>query len=95
MVRRQARIRVAIDTNAFLRSFKARSKTNPNRRLIRLWFVERRLQLVVGSEVLTEYLEIFDRVLRMDPTLIEQWRLRFQEDRRSTWVRLGRRYSEC
>jgi len=42
---------VVADTNVFVRNFKARSNTNPNRRIIRLWLPERRLQLVISPEL--------------------------------------------
>jgi putative PIN family toxin of toxin-antitoxin system len=91
---RKRRVPVVADTNVFIRSFKARSQTNPNRRIIRLWLLERQLQLVVSREVIEEYLAIFAQVLGMDAGLIEEWRLRFEEDARVTVVQLGRRYTE-
>jgi putative PIN family toxin of toxin-antitoxin system len=91
---RKRRVAVVADTNVFVRSFKARSSTNPNRRIIRLWLLERRLQLVVSHELVEEYLAIFAEVLGIDAELIAGWRLRFEEDQRVTVVRLGRRYTE-
>jgi putative PIN family toxin of toxin-antitoxin system len=90
---RKQRVVVVADTNLLVRSFKARSNANPNRRIIRLWLLERRLQLVVSRELVEEYLAIFSQVLGMAPALIEEWRLRFAEDSRVTVVRLGRRYT--
>jgi putative PIN family toxin of toxin-antitoxin system len=94
MVKRKRRLAVVVDTNVFIRNFLAGRKANPNRRIIRLWLLERRLQLIVSNELIAEYLEIFDRVLRMDAATIEAWRVRFEEDRRCTVVRLARRYTE-
>ena len=94
MPTRKRRAAVVVDTNVFIRSFKARDNTNPNRRIVRLWLLERRLQLVVSRELTAEYLEIFAEVLGMDAALIDGWRLRFEEDPRVTVVRLGRRYTE-
>jgi putative PIN family toxin of toxin-antitoxin system len=91
---RRQRTPIVADTNVFIRSFKARSPQNPNRRVIRLWLLERRLQLIVSQELIAEYLEIFAEVLGMDATLIAAWRLRFENDPRSTLVGLGRRYTE-
>lgn len=65
MVARKRRMPVVLDTNVLVRNFKARSKTSANRRVVRLWLIERRLQLVVSPEVLAEYLEIFEEVLGM------------------------------
>src|SRR4051812_11756218 len=91
---RKQRVAVVADTNIFVRSFKARTNTNPNRRIIRLWLLKRQLQLVVSCDLTAEYLGIFAQVLGMDQGLIEQWRLRFEGDPRVTVVRLGRRYTE-
>jgi putative PIN family toxin of toxin-antitoxin system len=93
MPARKERILVVADTNVFVRSFKARSHANPNRRIMRLWLLERRLQLVVSRDLVEEYLTIFAQVLGMAPELIEEWRVRFEEDSRVTVVRLGRRYA--
>src|SRR5437764_13333990 len=94
MVRRKERTPVVVDTNVFIRSFKARTRANPNRRVIRLWLLERHLQLIVSSEIIEEYLEIFSEVLRMESETVTEWRQRFEEDKRCTMVRLGRRYTE-
>src|SRR5260370_46595 len=94
MVRRRFRTPVVADTNVFVRNFKARSNANPNRRIIRLWLLEKRLQLVVSPELAAEYLEIFGPVLGMDVETIDAWRMRFEEDSRCTVVQLARRYTE-
>lgn len=91
---RKRRLPVVLDTNVFVRSFKARGPTNPNRRIVRLWLLERRLQLVVTPELEAEYLEIFADILRMSPALIEEWRVRFEHDSRVTMVRRGATYTE-
>lgn len=93
MVARKRRTRVVVDTNVFVRSFKARAATNANRRIVRLWLLERRLQLIVSPEIVAEYLEIFADVLGMDEETVEQWRLRFEQDRRTTLVHLARRFT--
>jgi putative PIN family toxin of toxin-antitoxin system len=85
---------VVADTNVFVRNFKTRSNTNPNRRVIRLWLLEKRLQLVVSPELAAEYLEIFARILGMDTETIDAWRVRFEHDSRCTVVHLARRYVE-
>lgn len=91
---RKRRLPVLVDTNVFVRSFKARSDTNPNRRVIRLWLLERRLQLIASRELIAEYLSIFSELLGMDGGLVEDWRQRFEQDQRVTVVQLGRRYIE-
>ena len=94
MVPRRNRTPIVADTNVFVRAFKARSKTNANRRVVRLWLIERKLQLVVCDELIDEYLEIFSEVLGMDDSTVRDWQVRFEADRRATLVGLGRRYTE-
>src|SRR5713226_8613830 len=94
MVQRKRRIPIVADTNVFVRSFKTRNPASANRRVIRLWLWEKRLQLIFSPHVVAEYLEIFAEVLGMDAQTIEEWRLRFEEDRRCTLIHLARRYTE-
>lgn len=94
MVSRKERIAVVFDTNVFVRAFLSRSSNSASRRVVRLWLLEKRLQLVVSREMLNEYLGIFERVLNMDHDLIEKWRDRFTSDSRTTLVRLGRRFTQ-
>jgi len=94
MVARRKRTPVVVDTNVFIRSFKARSNKNPNRRIIRLWLLEKRLQLIVSDELVQEYLGVFADVLDMDEETVTAWHQRFKADNRSTVVNLGKRYTE-
>lgn len=50
------------------------------------------MQLVVSSEVIAEYLEIFGEVLGLSSDTLEAWRKRFEEDKRTSLVSLGKRY---
>jgi putative PIN family toxin of toxin-antitoxin system len=90
MSARKDRIRVVLDTNIFVRNFKSRSKASPNCKVIRLWLVEKRLQLIVSREIVAEYLEIFEEILTMDAEVVAGWHERFILDPRSTFVNLGR-----
>src|SRR2546425_619285 len=94
MVARRKRRPVVVDTNVFIRSFKARSYKNPNRRIIRLWLLEKRLQLIVSDELVQEYLGVFADVLDMEEETVTAWHQRFEADNRSTVVNLGKRYTE-
>jgi uncharacterized protein len=94
MAVRKDRVRVVVDTNVFVRNFKARSNANPNRRIIRLWLIERRLQLIASPELMGEYLEIFAEIIGLEPRLIAEWRERFEEDNRTTLINLGRHYTQ-
>ena len=91
MSARKDRMRVVVDTNVFVRNFKARSKSSPNRQVIRLWLVEKKLQLIVSEEIVAEYLEIFQAILGMESSTIDEWQTRFTDDPRVTAVNLARR----
>ena len=93
MVQRKKRLLVVLDTNVFVRALKAGSNTNWNRRIVRLWLIERQLQLVVSSELIAEYLDIFADVLGMETETVDEWRNRFETDGRASLVNLGRRYA--
>lgn len=64
----------------------ALERSSPNRRVIRLWLSERRLQLIVSPEVVKEYLSVFECLLHMDEVHLENWRSRFVRDARCTRV---------
>jgi putative PIN family toxin of toxin-antitoxin system len=85
---------VLLDTNVLVRNALARSDLSPNRRIVRLWLIERRLQLIVSPEVVAEYLETFEEYLNLRAATIELWRRRFESDSRTTMVQLGRRFTE-
>jgi putative PIN family toxin of toxin-antitoxin system len=93
MVSRKHRTAVVLDTNVFVRAFKTRSSTNFNRRIVRLWLVQKELQLILSRELISEYLGIFSTVLEMDEEIVCGWRERFESHDRSTVVNLGRRYT--
>ncbi len=60
--------------------------------MLRLWLQRRRLQLIVSNELIDEYLGVFSDVLGLDNDTCAVWRERFERDRRSTLVQLGRRF---
>jgi predicted nucleic acid-binding protein len=62
MVAKKKRTAVVLDTNVFIRSFLSRAKNGPSKRVVRLWLVEKRLQLVISPEILAEYLESGDLI---------------------------------
>lgn len=67
---------------------------SPNQQVVRLWLLQRKLQLIVSAGIVEEYLGVFRAVLQFDDDLIEQWRRRFVSDPRTTVAGLGRRYVE-
>lgn len=91
MSARKHRIPVVLDTNVWVRNFKSPNKSSPNRRIIRVWLQQKRLQLIVSEEILAEYMEIFEDVLEFAPTDLEEWHETFIHDARVTMVRLARR----
>ena len=93
MVSRKLRIAVVLDTNVLVRALKTRSTASPNQRLLRLWLLSKRLQLIVSHPLVEEYLEIFRDVLELEAELLHEWEQRFLDDARSTLVNLGRRYN--
>lgn len=70
MVARKQRIPLVLDTNVFIRAFKSRSRRTANQRLVRLWLLEKRTQLIVCDELIDEYLGVFEKLLGMDDELI-------------------------
>ena len=93
MVSRKQRIPVVLDTNVFVRAFLSRSRASINQRVVRLWLLERQIQLLVSDDLIEEYLGVFQGLLGLDDELIDQWQRRFTTDPRSTVVGLGRRYT--
>ena len=91
MVAKRQRVQVVFDTNVFVRALKKRSGGSPNYRLLKLWLIEKKLQLVVCADLVEEYLRVFHDDLLLDIEQVLQWRQRFEDDRRVTWVNLGRR----
>jgi hypothetical protein len=82
VVSRRQRIAVVLDTNVLVRAIKTRSLASPNQRILRLWLINKRLQLVVSTALVEEYLEIFDELLGLDTRLLVGWKKRFLRDAR-------------
>jgi len=94
MTARKFRQPVVFDTNIFVRSFKARAHSSHNRRAVRLCLLEKQLQLILSPELMEEYLKIFESILGFNTDLIAAWQQRFEDDSRTTMVKLGRRFNE-
>jgi putative PIN family toxin of toxin-antitoxin system len=95
MVAKKKRTLVVLDTNVLVRSFLSKNKSSASKRVIRLWLVEKELQLVVSPEIVAEYLETFERVVGFKPETVEKWRFRFETDTRTTLVGLSKRFHDC
>lgn len=72
MVARKLRVRLVLDTNVFVRAFKSRLHRSANQRVVRLWLLEKRIQLIVCDELIDEYLGVFQALLGMDEELIDE-----------------------
>ena len=59
---RKKRIAVVFDTNVLIAFYLSRNPKSAVRKIIRLWRNERRLQLILSNEILSEYLEILERI---------------------------------
>ena len=58
MPMRRDAITAVIDTNVLVANFLSRSPRSPNRRVVRLWMVERRIRLAISREILEEYFQV-------------------------------------
>ncbi len=77
-----------LDTNVWVGNFLSRSPKIFNRRIVRLWLIERRLKLAISNEIEAEYLRIFQEVLQFDNQQIAVWRKRFNNRQTVKRVRL-------
>jgi putative PIN family toxin of toxin-antitoxin system len=94
MVAKKKRVAVVLDTNVLIRNFHSSNPASPNKRVFRIWWQVRQLQLIVSTEVLNEYIMTFRDVLELDPEGATVWHERFETDSRCTLVNLGRRFTE-
>ncbi len=59
---RKKRIAVVLDTNILIAFYLSRNSKSAVSKIIRLWRNERKLQLIVSRETISEYLEILERI---------------------------------
>lgn len=90
MPKRFRRIKVVVDTNVFIGNFLSKKATSSNRRVIRMWLIDRALKLVISDEIQQEYLETFEEILGFDGKTIRAWRKRFDDRRIVDKVQPGR-----
>ena len=88
MPQRSPGVKAVIDTNVFVGNLMTRNPHSPNRRVIRLWLVERHLKLAVSNEIVDEYLKIFREVLRFDDQQTNEWRQRFSKRQTTVSVKV-------
>ncbi|MGB7922018.1 MAG: putative toxin-antitoxin system toxin component, PIN family [Pyrinomonadaceae bacterium] len=59
---RKDRTAVVLDTNVLIAYYLSKKKDSANSKVFLLWRTRRRLQLIVSDEVVTEYLEVLQRL---------------------------------
>jgi putative PIN family toxin of toxin-antitoxin system len=59
---RKTRIAVVFDTNILIAFYLSRKPKSAVAKIIRLWRSERKLQMIISNEIISEYLEILERV---------------------------------
>ena len=92
MPSRKERIAVVLDTNVIVGYYLSRVPQSANARVFRLWRDQRKLQLIVSDEVVTEYLEVLPR-LHIEEPRIKRFAERLQRRETVTHVRLGSRFA--
>lgn len=59
---RKERIPVVLDTNVVVSFFLSRNLLSASARIFKLWFKQRKLQLIVSGEIIVEYVEVLLRL---------------------------------
>ena len=59
---RKDRTAVVLDTNVLIAYYLSKKKNSASSKIFQLWRTRRRLQLIVSDEVVTEYLEVLQRL---------------------------------
>ena len=59
---RKERIAVVFDTNIVIANYLGKNLNSAVRKIFSLWRIQRKLQLIVSNEIVTEYLEILARL---------------------------------
>ena len=90
MVSRKRRVRVVFDTNVLAGAFLSRKPDSPNRAVVNLWLISRRLEVVISQEIMSEYLDVLRR-LRVGERLVERLEERISAGETVTHVNLGPR----
>ena len=92
MPRRRDRLPVVLDTNVVASFFLSRQELSASAKIFALWFRQRKLQLIVGDELVAEYLEVLSR-LPIPEKRVAQFRERLRIRETVTHVNLGARHA--
>lgn len=86
---------MVLDTNVLIRHFILHTRGRKhgfNRRVFELWFIKSQIQLVVGSEIIEEYIAALEFVLGFTDDVLKKWQGRFSSHNADA-VSPGRRYA--
>lgn len=90
---RKNRVVVVLDTNVVVGFYLSRNQASPNAQVFRLWRDRRKLQLILSSELTTEYLEVLPR-LGVGEKKVARLAGRLESRETITHVNLGARATE-
>jgi putative PIN family toxin of toxin-antitoxin system len=91
---RKERIPVVFDTSLSITRFLRHKKNSINQRVINLWLVRRRLQLIISNPTLDEYLGVLEMYGAKPENLI-RLEYRLLTSKTVTKVNLGKRFQLC
>ncbi len=86
---RKKRITVVFDTNVLIAFYLSKNSKSAVKKIFNLWRNQRKLQLIVSDEIITEYLEILAR-LNVSEKQIGAFNERLEKRRTVTKVSLGK-----
>jgi putative PIN family toxin of toxin-antitoxin system len=90
VVDRKRRTRVVFDTNVIVSFYLSRNPRASQATVFRLWRDRRLLELVVSHEIVSEYVEVLER-LTVHPLVIQRLVERLEARTTVTWVNPGPR----
>lgn len=90
---RKTRISVVFDTNIIVGQLLAKTRRSANARVYDLWLVKRQLQLIVSQPIVTEYLELLERI-GIETENIARFHERLLNSPTVTQTNLGKRFND-
>ncbi|HEX8564311.1 MAG TPA: putative toxin-antitoxin system toxin component, PIN family [Pyrinomonadaceae bacterium] len=90
---RKSRIAVVFDTNIIVGQLLAKTRRSANARVYDLWLVKRQLQLIVSQPIVTEYLELLERI-GVETENIARFHERLLNSPIVTQTNLGKRFND-
>jgi len=90
---RKTRIAVVFDTNIIVGQLLAKTRRSANARVYDLWLVKRQLQLIVSEPIVTEYLELLERI-GVETENIARFHERLLNSPIVTQTNLGKRFND-